>query len=122
MTSLLGAKKRAEEFAAAADNGLAAAGQRPELAELVDVVSALRSVETPAPRAEFSAALRERLMAEAAETLATNAVLTLPTRRSRAPSSCSWAARPAWPPPRRTRCPVTRSTRSSVDSSAPRPT
>jgi hypothetical protein len=81
MTSLLGAKKRAEEFAAAADNGQAATGQRPELAELVDVVSALRSVETPAPRAEFSAALRERLMAEAADTLATNATLTLPIRR-----------------------------------------
>lgn len=81
MTSLLSAKKRAEEFAAAVDSRSTTAGQRPEVAELVDVVSALRSVETPAPRAEFSASLRERLMAEAAETLATNAVLTLPTRR-----------------------------------------
>lgn len=81
MTSLLGAKKRAEEFAAAVDTGPAATGQRPELAELVDVVSALRGVESVAPRAGFSATLRERLVAEAAETLATNAVLTLPTRR-----------------------------------------
>lgn len=81
MTSLLSAKKRAEEFAAAVDARTEGTGQRPEVAELVDVVSALRSAETPSPRAEFSSSLREQLMAEAAETLATNAVLTLPTRR-----------------------------------------
>ena len=38
MTSLLGAKKRAEEFAAVVDGGTDRSGLRPELAELVDVV------------------------------------------------------------------------------------
>lgn len=80
MTSLLGAKKRAEEFAAAVDAD-SATGLRPELSELVDVVSALRTAAPASPRAEFSLALRERLMAEAEASLATNATLTLPPRR-----------------------------------------
>jgi hypothetical protein len=68
MTSLLGARRRAEEFAAAVD-GAPGASLRPELAPLVDLVEALRSHEPPAPRREYAEALRERLLAEAARTL-----------------------------------------------------
>jgi hypothetical protein len=82
MTSLLGAKKRAEEFAAAVEGRIAASDLRPELAELVGVVSALRAHEAPAPRPEFSAELRERLLAEAGTTLAADAVVRHPPRRS----------------------------------------
>jgi hypothetical protein len=85
MTSLLSAKKRAEEFAAAVDGGADLTGLRPELAELVGVVSTLQreavAGEHPAPRPEFTATLRERLMAEAATSLPQDNVLTLPTRR-----------------------------------------
>jgi Domain of unknown function (DUF5667) len=82
MTSLLGAKKRAEEFSAAVEGRTPVSGLRPELAELVGVVSALRAHEAPAPRPEFSAELRERLLAEAERTLAADSVLRLPPRRS----------------------------------------
>ena len=82
MTSLLGAKRRAEEFSAAAEGRTPASDLKPELAELVGVVHALRAHEAPAPRPEFSAELRERLLAEAESTLATDAVLRLPPRRS----------------------------------------
>ncbi len=79
MTSLLGAKKRAEEFAAAVDGTPADA--RPEFADLVGVVGALRAAAPPAPRAEFSVALRERLMAEAATSLTAQQSLALPPRK-----------------------------------------
>jgi Domain of unknown function (DUF5667) len=82
MTSLLGAKRRAEEFSAAVEGRTAASDLRPELAELVGVVDTLRAHESPAPRPEFSAELRERLIAEAETTLATDSVLRLPPRRS----------------------------------------
>ncbi len=84
MTSLLGAKKRAEEFAAAVDRSRptdARHPETPELAELVGLVGSLRSLDAPSPRPGFSATLREQLLAEAEGTLATNAVLTLPARR-----------------------------------------
>jgi Domain of unknown function (DUF5667) len=85
MTSLLSAKKRAEEFAAAVDGGADPAGLRPELADLVGVVSTLQreaaSGEHLAPRPEFTATLRERLMVEAVTSLPQDTVLTLPTRR-----------------------------------------
>ena len=80
MTSLLGAKQRAEEFDALVEGRRAKSAPRPELVELVAVVGALRAQELPEPRAEFSAALRERLMAEAATSLRTNAALALPPR------------------------------------------
>ena len=57
MTSLLGAKRRAEEFSAAAEGRTPASDLKPELAELVGVVHALRAHEAPAPRPEFSAEL-----------------------------------------------------------------
>lgn len=81
MTSLLSAKKRAEEFAAAVEGGADSSSLRPETAELVAVVGTLQRETPPVPRAEFSAALRERLMAEAATSLAGDNILALPTRR-----------------------------------------
>jgi hypothetical protein len=84
MTSLLSAKKRAEEFAALVD-GSTPAGPHPELDELLGVVSTLRreagADAQPLPRPEFTASLRELLMAEAATSLAQDNILTLPPRR-----------------------------------------
>lgn len=81
MITLPSARKRAEEFAAAVDHPSTA---RPELAELVGVVDSLRAVEAPSPRPDFTAALRERLVVAAAETLTQDAAqerrLTLPAR------------------------------------------
>lgn len=81
MTSLFTARRRAEEFAAAIDGDAAAAASRPELASLVGVVTAMRTHQTVTPRAEFTADLRARLLAEA-ETVLTpgNAALALPAR------------------------------------------
>jgi hypothetical protein len=81
MTSLMGAKKRAEEFARAVDGRTEQTGLSVETTELVGLVEALRTQPRPEPRPEFSAALRERLLAEAEETLAQDAALTLPPRR-----------------------------------------
>jgi hypothetical protein len=81
MISLPGAKKRAEELDAVADGRTARADLGPELAELADVVGALRARTAPVPRPEFSVALRERLMVEAETSLARDATLTLPARR-----------------------------------------
>jgi hypothetical protein len=78
MTSRFSARKRAEEFAVVVDGGTPS---RPELAELVGVVTTLRSFAAPAPRAEFAADLRARLVAEAATTLSSSAAtLVLPAR------------------------------------------
>src|SRR5688500_18066035 len=82
MTSLLGARKRAEEFSAAGEGRTPASELRPELAELVAVDLALRAHDPPAPRPESSAELRERLLVEAEATLATDAALRLPPRRA----------------------------------------
>jgi hypothetical protein len=85
MTSLLSAKKRAEEFAAAVDGGADRSGLRPELADLVGVVGTLQREAASgahlAPRPEFTATLREQLMAEAVTSLPQDNILTLPTRR-----------------------------------------
>jgi hypothetical protein len=85
MTSLLSAKKRAEEFAAVVDGAAEPSTLRPELVGLVGVVATLqresRTVESAEPRPEFTASLRERLMAEAATSLAQDTILTLPPRR-----------------------------------------
>lgn len=81
MTSLLSAHRRAEEFAAAVD-APAGTPASPALAELVELVGTLRAQEPPAPRAEFTASLRERLVAEADEILVQDAALTLPRRRT----------------------------------------
>ncbi|GAB2735669.1 DUF5667 domain-containing protein [Nocardioides pakistanensis] len=67
MTSLFQARRSAEEFAAAVDGGDSPSRRSltPETESLLAVVGALRSHEPATPRAEFSADLRERLMAEA---------------------------------------------------------
>jgi hypothetical protein len=86
MITLTSAKRRAEEFAAAVDAPSPSPSRlRPELAELVDVVATLRAHPGPddAPRADFSASLRERLMIEAERTWTYDpaaARLTLPPR------------------------------------------
>lgn len=79
MTSLIGARRRAEEFDAAISSHRA---PTPEVEALLSVVDALRAQEPPVPRPEFSAALRERLMAEADQVLVPSATLTLPPRRT----------------------------------------
>ncbi len=81
MISLTSATKRAEEFAAAVDGRTAQDSLRPELAELLDVVGAMRAAEAPAPRPDFVASLRERLLEEAQTALTRDAILTLPPRR-----------------------------------------
>ena len=79
MTSLIGARRRAEEFDAALRSP--ATDTPPELENLLSLVGALRSHEAPAPRADFAAHLREQLMAEAAEVLTPSTPLALPPRR-----------------------------------------
>jgi hypothetical protein len=69
MISLLGARMRAEEFAVAVDTAPGAVPARPEVARLVGVASSLRSAAAAQPRPDFTASLRERLMAEAATSL-----------------------------------------------------
>lgn len=72
MITLTSARRRADELAAALDDPRTST-VRPEVAELVGVANALRAhaaAEAPAlvPRPEFTARLREQLLAEAAET------------------------------------------------------
>jgi hypothetical protein len=81
MTSLIGAKKRAEEFAAALEGQVAWTDVHPELADLAELVDGLRVHDPVEPSPEFTASLRERLLAEADEMYAQDAVLTLPERR-----------------------------------------
>jgi hypothetical protein len=81
MASLISARRRAEEFAAAVDGHDSRRRRAPELQELVDVVTTLREAEAPAPRPEFSTALRERLMTEAATALSPSSPLVLPPQR-----------------------------------------
>jgi hypothetical protein len=64
--------RRAAQFDALLD-GTRTAAPSAELAELLAVAEGLRAVPEVAPRAEFAASLRERLMAEAPEALATPA-------------------------------------------------
>ena len=82
MTSLFTARRRAEDFATAVDSDARSTGtHHDEFAELVGVVSALRTHQHAAPRAEFAADLRARLMIEAATVLTPeNVNLLLPVR------------------------------------------
>jgi hypothetical protein len=79
MTSLISSRRRADEFAAAVDGNRAV--DSTQLASLVGVARSLRTTAQPTPRAAFSAALREQLMAEAQTALVRQATLTLPVRR-----------------------------------------
>ena len=82
MTSLLGARKRAEEFAAAIDpSDERSTTASPELVELVELVGTLRVHEQPVLRPDFSTTLRAQLVAEAERTLAQDASLALRPRR-----------------------------------------
>lgn len=90
MTPLIPARRAAEEFARVVDGSQVDVADR--FADLTDCVEMLRTQEIPAPRAEFVADLRTRLMA-AADTLLVPAdapaqprlapVVTLPDTRRR---------------------------------------
>ncbi len=81
MASLMGARRRVEQFASAVD-GRTPVEQLPvELRELVDLVGTVGRLDAPAPRPEFSATLREQLLAEAETALAPASPLVLPPRR-----------------------------------------
>ena len=82
MVSILGMHRRAEQFAAAVD-GRTPFDQLPaELNQLAGLVGDLRAHEAPAPRADFAADLRVRLMAEAETVLTPVSPLALPSRRA----------------------------------------
>lgn len=82
MTTLFTARRRAEDFANAVEGDARSTGtHNAEFAELVEVVSSLRTHTHAAPRADFTAGLRARLMAEAATALTPeNVNLLLPVR------------------------------------------
>ena len=82
MTAVFRAHRRAEEFDAVVDGRLAADDGRAELRELAGIVTVLRGQEPVAPSADFTVALRTRLMAEAETVLSpSHASLRLPARR-----------------------------------------
>lgn len=82
MTSLLSARRRAEEFAAAVDGRPSEFGQRAGGADLVAVASLLREHAPVTPRPEFANDLRSRLMTEAGTALdPKTASLLLPVRK-----------------------------------------
>ncbi len=82
MTSLFQARRRAEDFAAAVDGRHDAhRAHGEEITHLLGVVETLRAQEPVAPRPEFSADLRSRLMVEAETALRPEtATLLLPAR------------------------------------------
>ncbi|MDX3001047.1 DUF5667 domain-containing protein [Kribbella solani] len=76
MSDLHRARARAEAFAHAVDHGprhSARLSEDPELLEAVELAGRLRTVGAVAPRPEFSAELRHRLMEQAAARAATTA-------------------------------------------------
>src|SRR5689334_22514591 len=80
MTSLMRARRRADEFEALLSGS--ATSPRAELTTLVGVASALREHAPATPRPDFAASLREQLMVEAATVLTVEAKsLALPVRR-----------------------------------------
>lgn len=82
MTSVFQARRRAEEFAAAVDDGADDSATRDrEFTTLLGLVAALRDQPPAEPRAEFVADLRSRLMVEAESALQPEAAnLVLPVR------------------------------------------
>lgn len=80
--TMMSTRKQAEEFDALLRGDAALEAYRADLAELTEVVTALRSHSPVAPRADFSATLREQLMAEAPLVLrGESKSLALPVRR-----------------------------------------
>lgn len=87
MSPAFAGRRSADRFDALVGDPTARADD-PRLGELLDVVGALRSTPAPSPRPDFSAALRERLMAEADTVLlprdrTVDDRLTLPVRSAR---------------------------------------
>lgn len=75
MSDLHRARARAEQFAHAVDHGPRHSSRHsddPELVECVELVGRLRTVGAVAPRPEFSAELRHRLLEQAAARAATS--------------------------------------------------
>ena len=129
MTPLLRSRQRAEEFAALVDGRGDALRDRPahdrRSSSWSPSLAACAAPRTSAPRPEL-----RRRPARAADDRGRDALLTrrgractlpprtrgtprAPPRRRRGRRRVCSAARPAWPPPPRTRCPARRSTRSS---------
>ncbi len=81
MVSILGGHRRADQFAAVVDGRTPADHISSDLRPLADLVEELRSEEAPAPRRDFSVALREQLMVEAQTALTPVSPLALPPRR-----------------------------------------
>ena len=81
MASLMGARRRAEQFSDAVESRTPIDEVPGDLRALVDMVGAMRELPEPAPRPQFAAQLREQLMAEAQTTLAPATPLALPPRR-----------------------------------------
>ncbi|MFC6158749.1 DUF5667 domain-containing protein [Kribbella sp. NPDC058693] len=80
MSDLHRARARAESFAHAVDHGprhSARLSEDPELLEAVELVGRLRTAGAVAPRPEFSAELRHRLLEQAAARAATTATPTM---------------------------------------------
>ena len=93
MSSVIPARRRAEEFAALVDGASDPAGTRHE--DLVELVTLLRGTPLVTPRAEFVGELRDALMAEADVALApVDSKLALRThtrtRRDRRTAPCRW--------------------------------
>ncbi|GAB2871798.1 DUF5667 domain-containing protein [Nocardioides pacificus] len=65
MTPAWTARRRADEFDALVEDRSTSGLDSARYAELLEVVGAVRSLPRPEPRPDFSASLRERLMAEA---------------------------------------------------------
>lgn len=83
MSPVYASRRRAEEFQALVERGESADARHGDLLLLVD---SLRDVEPVLPRADFSVALRERLMVAAATELAPGspaARLAMPPRRTK---------------------------------------
>ena len=91
MTGLFSAQRRADEFEALLSRGPDAPltdREAERFAELVSLVSDLRTVPAAMPRPEFAGSLRERLMVEADTVL-----LPQPTRTPAAPQRLTMPAR-----------------------------
>lgn len=85
MTPMFSVRRRAEEFDSLVENTSAGRVPDPRLAELLELVAAVRDLPAVEPRPEFTASLREQLL-DAADTLllpsADTQRLTLPPRRT----------------------------------------
>jgi hypothetical protein len=87
MTPVFGSRRRADEFDALLSRSSAGSlddASQP-YADLLAVVATMRATPPPAPRADFSAALRERLVLAAETALAPDSAEQVEVRRAPAP-------------------------------------